>query len=163
MAANVGWVYLFAGLPDLATAQARKTLEMDPTSLHANYVLGSASLAKSRFEDALAVFEKAASLSGDALSLAYLAHACGRSGQTLRAQALVRELVEESTRKYVTPVLLVYAYVGLGDRENAFEWVEKACQERASLILWIKVHPIFAPLRDDPRFPDLVRRIGLPP
>src|SRR5262249_24615226 len=152
---------VFDGLPDLAIAQARKTLEIDPTSLHANYVLGSASLAKSRFDDALAVFEKAASLSGDALSLAYLAHACGRSGETLRAQALLQELVEKSKREYVTPVLFVYTYVGLGDRENAFEWAEKAYRERASLILWIKVHPIFAPLRADPRFTDLVGRIGL--
>ena len=72
-------------------------------------------------------------------------------------------LRERSGRKYVGPDWVARDYIRLGDKDHAFEWLEKAYQEHSSFLLDLKVDPLFDPLRPDPRFQDLVRRVGLPP
>ena len=64
--------------------------------------------------------------------------------------------------RYVTPAALVNVYIGLGDKDQAFAWLEKAYEERSNYVAYLKVFPIVDPLRSDPRFADLVRRVGLP-
>ncbi len=68
-----------------------------------------------------------------------------------------------SKRRYISPYLFAVVYVGLGDKEQAFAWLEKAYQDRSFWLIWLKVEPRFDSLRDDPRFQDLLRRIGLQP
>ena len=68
-----------------------------------------------------------------------------------------------SKQRYVSPYLIAIVYVGLGDKDQAFAWLDKAFQDRSSLLLWLKVEPQFDSLRDDPRFQDLLRRVGLTP
>ncbi len=68
-----------------------------------------------------------------------------------------------SEREYVSPTFLADDYIRLGDKDRAMEWLEKGYKERASAIPYLKVDPMYDPLRSDPRFQDLLRRIGLPP
>jgi len=71
-------------------------------------------------------------------------------------------LLELNRHRYVSPVAMVHVYIGLGDKDRAFAWLEKAYQERSNLMAFLKVEPIADPLRSDPRFDDLLRRMGLP-
>ncbi|PYX33907.1 MAG: hypothetical protein DMG81_20670 [Acidobacteria bacterium] len=85
------------------------------------------------------------------------AHA-GRRADALR---LLAELKKRKQAGYVPAAAFVNAYLGLGDKEQAFVWLEQGYQEHSNILQWLKVHPYFDPLRDDPRFKDLVHRVGL--
>ena len=78
------------------------------------------------------------------------------------ANKTLDELLELNRRRYVTPMAMVHVYIGLGDKDRAFAWLEKAYQERSYFMANLKVRPIAHPLRSDPRFDDLLRRMGLP-
>ena len=86
----------------------------------------------------------------------------GLAGRKSEAQQILNELLELNKRRYVTPAALVYVYIGLGDKDQAFAWLEKAFDERSNFIAYLKVVPVADPLRSDPRFNDLMRRVGLP-
>ena len=88
--------------------------------------------------------------------------AYGLAGRKAEASKILNELLELNETRYVTPAALVNVYIGLGDKEQAFVWLEKAYQERSNYVAYLKVFPILDPLRSDPRFADLVRRVGLP-
>jgi tetratricopeptide (TPR) repeat protein len=124
--------------------------------------LGFALMLKGEPKQAIPALEEAASLANrspgtlDVLTAAY-----ARAG---RHRDALRTLEEPKVRQktgYVPPGSFVIAYIGLGDNEQAFAWLEKAYKERSNLLQFVKVHPLFDPLRNDPRFEDLVRRIGL--
>ena len=85
----------------------------------------------------------------------------GLAGRQADANKVLKELLELSRRRYVTPVALVQVYIGLGDKDQAFAWLEKAYEERSYGMAFLKVMPMADPLRSDPRFDDLLRRIGL--
>ena len=85
----------------------------------------------------------------------------GLAGRKAEANNALKELLELNRRRYVTPVALVQVYLGLGDKDRAFAWLEKAYQERAYMMAYLKVIPIVDPLRSDPRLDDLLRRMGL--
>jgi tetratricopeptide (TPR) repeat protein len=117
---------------------------------------------KRELPEAIAELEKAVSLSnGGTLYRAALAHAYALSGERAKALSVVGELKELSNRGYVSPLDIAVVYTGLGDRNGAFQWLEKAYQERTMRIQELP-DPIFDSLRSDPRFRDLMRRIGLP-
>ena len=78
------------------------------------------------------------------------------------ANKILNELLEMNKRRYVTPAALANLYIGLDNKDQAFFWLEKAFQERSNYLAYLKVFPILDPLRSDPRFADLVRRVGLP-
>jgi tetratricopeptide (TPR) repeat protein len=90
------------------------------------------------------------------LGLAY-----GLAGRTADALKILNELLELNKTRYVTPAALVNVYIGLEDKEQAFVWLEKAYQERSNYLAYLKVFPILDPLRSDPRYADLIRRVGL--
>ena len=162
---NFSFAYslVFAGEYDRAYAQAVSTLEAFPDCLHAWYVRGWAELGRGRYAAAVAAFEKAAALSSDAISLAYLAHALGRAGQASRARAILKKLLARRAGEYIAEFVFFLVYSGLGDRDAAFKCLEKCYAERDGRLFWLQVVPCFEPLRDDPRFADLARRLGLPP
>ncbi len=95
--------------------------------------------------------------------LSPLGHGYALAGERDKAQQALDELREMSKRRYISPYLFAVVYVGLGDKEQAFAWLEKAYQDRSFWLIWLKVEPRFDSLRDDPRFQDLLRRIGLQP
>jgi tetratricopeptide (TPR) repeat protein len=159
---SAGWVHLFLKDYERARRQARATLDLYPDSLQGYYVLGGAEVGLSRFPEAIQAFEKAAAISADSLSLGYLGHAYARAGQTEAALSVRDELLARLKRGYVTIKPFVCLYAGLGERDRAFEWIEKAFEERDPMLFWLRSVPYFKPLRADPRFEDMARRIGLP-
>jgi tetratricopeptide (TPR) repeat protein len=113
------------------------------------------------FSDAIASLEKAVALSKSPSLVAWLATAYAMSGNTLQAQKLLRELMDLQRQRYISPAPIALIYVGLGEKDQAFEWLEKAYQERSGFMAFLGVNPTVDPLRSDPRFQDLLRRIGL--
>ena len=91
------------------------------------------------------------------LGLAY-----GLADRKAEANKVLNELLKLNETRYVTPAALVNVYIGLGDEDKAFEWLDKAYQERSNFVAYLKVFPIADPLRSDPRYADLLRRVGLP-
>jgi predicted Zn-dependent protease len=87
----------------------------------------------------------------------------GFAGRKDEADRVLQELLELDRRGYVTPVAVANVYIGLGNKDQAFVWLEKAYRERSNYLAYIKVFPLVDSLRSDPRFDDLLRRIGLAP
>jgi hypothetical protein len=143
-----------------ATQRARRTLELYPDSLQAMHVLGLSAIAQGNDTEAVAALEGACALSRDAVSVGYLAHAHGRFGRPGRTNQLIAELLA-SHGGYVAPKAMIAAYAGIGENDHAFEWLERAYNERDGIVYWLKAAPVFDPLRHDPRFDDLTRRLGL--
>jgi tetratricopeptide (TPR) repeat protein len=94
--------------------------------------------------------------------LASLGHAYALASEREKALKTLDELREISKQRYISPYLFAVVYLGLGDKEQTFAWLEKAFQDRSFLLIWLKVEPQFDALRQDPRFQDLLRRVGLP-
>ncbi|MFN2566009.1 MAG: protein kinase [Gemmatimonadaceae bacterium] len=164
--AAVGYAYYFARDYDRAIAQCRKALEFDPNFSRAHYNLGLVYEQKSMFGEAIAEFQRAVALSGNTptpLYLAALGHAYARSGRRDDASKVLRELGELSKRRYVPPYHTAVVYVGLGETDRMFEWLKKAYDERSEWLVYLHVEPVFDSLRSNPRFADLVRRIGIAP
>jgi len=151
---------------DQAIEQERKTLEMDPNFILAHEYLCEAYVQKSLFNEAVVECEKPLAISsGNALALAGLGFASARAGRKAETQKVLDQLNELSKQKYVPAWSRAIIYVGLGDKEKAFEWLEKAYEEHSlgTGDAIIKVDPIYDPLRSDPRFADLLRRMNLQP
>ena len=158
---DVGWVLFLARKYDQAIKQYQKTLNMDPNFLPALHEIGLVYEQKGMFEKAISAFQKMASLSGDEWN-ASLAHAYALSGNGNQARKILAELIKLSQEEYVPPYEIATVYIGLEEKDEAFSWLENAYNERASLLLWINVHPRFDLLRSDPRFQDLLRRMNFP-
>ncbi len=149
---------------DQAIEQGRKMLEMDPGFALAHWQLGQAYTAKGMYREALPELKKYSAVSpGSPLGLAYLGYALARSGERSQALRVLDELRTLSKRRYVYSLSLARVYVGLGENDQAFAWLEQSYEERSTGFYLLKVDPMWDPLRSDPRFADLVRRIGLPP
>src|SRR6266496_1374378 len=159
--ANVASIFYFAHQYDRVIEQANKMLDMDHNSTQAHAWLGYGFLQKGLYEQAIPEMQKAFDpQSGDGLAqLGYAYAVAGRKSEALKALA---ELQALSSRKYSSPVRIARIYVGLGDKERAFEWLEKGYAGRSDHLTQLKTDPTFDSLRSDPRFADLVRRVGLP-
>jgi TolB-like protein/Flp pilus assembly protein TadD len=159
---NVAWVYLFVKDYERAIEQARKTLELFPGSLQAYWIIGLAEICRTRYAEAIAVLEQALAISRDAFSIAYLGSAHARAGNLDVARTMLRDLLAMSEREAVPPRCFVVLYGELGERDRAFEWMEKAYEARDSGLFFLRVIPLYDPLRSDPRFDEILRRIGIP-
>jgi TolB-like protein len=149
---------------DEAIEQCRKTLELDPSFTPAHRVLAEVYAAKGMYLETLAAYEKYATLSGGSPgSTAFVGYALALSGQRSQAFRVLDQLGATSKQRYVSALSFAVVYVGLGESEQAFLRLEKAYVERTNSLAYLKVDATWDPLRSDPRFTDLVRRIGLPP
>ncbi len=158
------WLLSMTRRYDEAIEQERKTLEMDPGFPPAHSVLAGAYLAKGMYREALAEAEKLSALSpGSPAALFSLAYVHVRSGERSQGLRELNELRALSKQRYVPSDYFAIVYLWLGDKDQAFTWLEKAYEERTGFLPWLKVSPTWDPLRSDPRFQDLLRRIGLPP
>jgi serine/threonine-protein kinase len=147
---------------DQSIEEAQKMLEMNPAFDMGHWQLGYVRAAKGMYREALPELEKYSALSGrSSMSLAYLGYALARSGERNQALRIVDEL-RAGKRKYVYALSLARVYVGLGDKDQATAWLEKAYEERSTGFYLLKVDPMWDPLRPDPSFQELQRRIGLP-
>jgi tetratricopeptide (TPR) repeat protein len=156
-----GWFLVFLGDYDGAERQARATLDLYPDSTQAHYVAGYAHLCRHRVPDAIAAFERAASPFRDVYALACLAYSFGRAGRTAEAAGILEELSARRAQAYVPDYAFFMVYSGLGDRQRAFEALERCAAARDSQLFWVGLMPDFELLCPDPRFQALIRRLGL--
>jgi len=148
---------------DQGIEQLRNTIEMDPNFVPAHRHLGQAYEAKGMYSEAVAEMQKAVTLSGSTPEyMAVLGQAYALSGKRAEAMKIVEELKEQSKQRYISACGIALIYAGLGEKDRAFEWLEKAYQEHDYGLIYIRVAPGLESLRSDPRFADLVRRVGLP-
>jgi len=159
---NMGWQYHWARQYDLAVEHLRKLLEMDPNFEQGHWGLGLAYEQKGMFAEAASEFQKAAALSGGSpVYIAALGHAYAVGGKQAEAMRVRNELEEQSKQRYVPPYWMATLYIGLGEKDQAFRWLEKAYEERSGGLIWLGVDPRMDSLRSDPRFAALMRRAGL--
>jgi len=149
---------------DQAIEQSHKTLELDPNFAISYELLGEVYVSRGMYRESLPELEKYSALSrGRAMSLALLGYAHARLGERSQALRVLRQLEAASKQSYTPAFSFAVVYAGLGEKDQAFAWLEKAYGERTSRLGYLKVEPLWDPLRTDPRFAGLVRRIGLPP
>jgi TolB-like protein/DNA-binding winged helix-turn-helix (wHTH) protein/Flp pilus assembly protein TadD len=146
---------------DEAIKQSRNTISLNPFFAPAHYVLGQALLQKHNYKEAIAELQKAIELSpGSTAFTANLAYAYAVSGMRDEAEKIMKDLKNRSPQAFSNAPEIAMIYVGLGEKDQAMAWLEKGYAERFSP--WVLMRPCFDPLRSEPGFQDLVRRIGLP-
>ena len=155
---EVGRIFLFMRQYDQAIAQYQKTLEIDPNFELARFNLGVAYEQKGMYEEAIAEYQKI-----PRRELAPIGRAYALSGKRREAQRVLDELKEQSKTRYVSPVSMAVIHAGLGEHEQAIAWLEKALDGGdADRLYFLGVQPTWDSLRSEPRFQDLLRRMGLP-
>jgi len=162
---HLGWHYLYARQYDQALEQLNKVVEMDSNFPQTYTWLGLVLEQQGKYPEAIAVFQRAMTLfpGGSTQAQAELAHTYAVSGKRIEALKIIADLQQVANRKYVPPYQVGAIYAGLGDKDQAFIWLEKAYQERSDWLVNLTADQRFDPLRADSRFADLRRRIGLPP
>jgi TolB-like protein/Flp pilus assembly protein TadD len=160
---SFGYNLYLARANDAAIAQLQKTLEMDKSQPVAHSYLGRVYVRKRKFAEAMREFESAATLSGGRpFYVAWVGYGYAVSGRSSEAAKILDHLTQLSTTKYVSPYDLAALCAGLGRKDEAVRWLQKAYEERASYFHDVTVEPVFDPIRSDPGFQDLLRRVGLP-
>ena len=158
---SAAWVYLWVKEYGRAAEQARRTLDLFHESLQAYYVLGLVALRGSRYGEAIDALEKAVKISPDPMSIAYLGAVQARAGRADLARSTLQDLLLRSEREHVSPRCFVFLYAGLGEQDRALEWLERTYEGHDSGVLFLRVMPLFDPLRGTERFEKMVRRLGL--
>ncbi len=159
----LGQVLLFLRHYDEAIEALRKTAELDQTFWLSHNFLGRAYEQKGRLPEAIAEFQRAIQLEPAAAeNRSMLGHAYAVSGNKVQALKMVDDLKELSKTSYVPPYNIAIVYAGLGEKDQAFAWLDRAFSERSGYLTWLTTDPQLDVLRSDPRFADLVRRVGLP-
>jgi TolB-like protein/DNA-binding winged helix-turn-helix (wHTH) protein/Tfp pilus assembly protein PilF len=160
---SLGWRLYMARQYDRAIQQLRNTLEMDPSYELPHLVLGLSYAQKGAFDLAIPELRKAVELShGTPLMTSALANAYARSGNKAEAEKLLADLIAESKKQYVSPYYLAVVYVGLGKKEEALNWLQKAFADRSNGLVFMKVEPELDDLRSNPRFVTLQQKLKFP-
>ncbi len=145
-----------------AIEQLEKTLDMDPDFASTHLHLGMAYAQTRKYEKTLAHFERLGSLwRSNPQLLAVLGYGCALAGERGRAEQILDGLNDLSKREYVSPLGIALIYIGLDEKDQAFSWIERAYEDRVFWLGYLKVEPFFDPLRSDPRFAGLLKRMGL--
>lgn len=159
---ELGWILFQARRYDEAIREYRTALAIEPDNANMLWRLGLALSLKHQSQEAIAVLERAVSVSDRAPgNLGVLAVVYGQAGRREDALRVLAELKKRQRTGYVPAGAFVLTYSGLADREQTLIWLEQAYKEQSLILLFLKVHPIFDSLRDDPRFKDLLHRVGL--
>ena len=160
ISAGVADALYIAHMVDEATRQLNKTLEMDPNFAMAHYQMGQVLAHRGKFDAAIAEFQRAIELSGHSPAFdANLANAYAAAGRTADAERMAKDLAQLQHQNGSVDADIALIYVGLGENDQAMYWLEKAYQARFEAVMLVR--PQFDPLRRDPRFRDLMGRLGL--
>jgi len=157
---EVGMAYYFARQYDRAIEEDKKAAELDPNNSFARIGLTRSYIQIRKYEEAIATASKPEP--DDSYLLASLGEAYARSGKTAEAQKVIDKLNELTKQRYVPPYAVAWIYVGLGQKQQALDWLEKSYANREDTMIWLNSDPSLDDLRSEPRFQDLVRRVGLP-
>ncbi|MGE5326872.1 MAG: tetratricopeptide repeat protein, partial [Deltaproteobacteria bacterium] len=161
--AQIAWSYYIARRFDDAIAQSQRLIELEPNLYISHLYLGLGYEGKRLYPQAIAEFQKADLLSGgNPIVLGALGHTYAVSGQKAKALELTRRLKDVSKQRYVPALYPAAIYAGLGDKDNAVRRLAQAVDDRSDYCLFLPLEPEAENLRSDPRFKDLIRRIGLP-
>ncbi|HKY03510.1 MAG TPA: tetratricopeptide repeat protein, partial [Blastocatellia bacterium] len=157
---HLGWVLYLAGRYDEAIEHSKKLIEIDSNFFPAYRYLGLAYEQKGMYREAIQEFEKGVKLSASPLLIAHLGHAYAAFGKKEDARRVLAEL-ERQKEKYVSPYRVAAIYAELGEKDQAFAWLEKAYNERDIWLINLRVDPVFKTLRSEGRLADLLARLGL--
>ena len=161
---QIGWILFQARRYDEAIRELRTALTIEPQDPMALWFLGFALTAAEQFDEAIPTLEKAASHSNRSSAvLGVLVRAYARGGRRTEALQVLDELQRRRQKGYVPAAAFLNAYLGLGDTDEAFVWLERAAEERSNIMQFLKVHPFFDSLRGDPRFAEFLRRANFSP
>jgi TolB-like protein/DNA-binding winged helix-turn-helix (wHTH) protein/Tfp pilus assembly protein PilF len=157
---DLGRAYYFARQTDRAIEQYKKVIELNPSFGTAHSMLGMALLEKRDYDGAIAELRKGISPHGD--QSVWLAYAYGLAGRKAEAHHELAACLQRWDQRHTGGVCLALGYLALGDKDRAFQWLEKEFQEHTGTIFMLKAYPYWDRLRSDPRYEDLLRRAGLP-
>jgi serine/threonine-protein kinase len=158
---NAGWVHYYAGNFAQAESCLRNTLELDPEFAMAHENLAITLFLQERLAEAIMEAREADRLSGNTPS-STLGYLCAKGGQPEEARRILGALAARSEGAYVAPTAFALVHAGLGERDLMFDWLERAYQRRDGHLPFTLNDRLLADMRTDPRFADLVRRVGLP-
>ena len=161
---GVGSALVFSRQWDQAIEQLRTAIVLDPDYWFHYLYLGRAYEQKGNLPEAIAAFQRALELDRDQVeNWSALGHAYALSGKRAEAQKVIDHLKEVSAHSYVAPYNIAIIHAGLGDKDQAFAWLDRAYTERSYILaVYLPTDARLDPLRDDPRFNNLIRRVGLP-
>ena len=161
---RLGLRFYYARQWDRAIEQFRNVLELDSLYWAAHCFLGLTFVQTGKLDEAIRAFETAAQLlGGSPLALALLGSARAMAGRISEARKLLEELRDLAPKAYVSPFSFAWIHLALGEIDTGFDWLEKAIDERDGLILHLHVDPGYDPLRSNPRYPALLRKMNLEP
>lgn len=161
---EISWNSYMAREYDRAAEEALRTLDLQPQFAPAQHVLGLAHAQKGRFEESMAALEQAREASaGNAALLGALGHVLAKSGRTEEARAILDELTEASRQQFVSSYWPAMIHAGLGETSAALAWLEKGCEQHDVWLVWLGTDPRLDGLRNEPRFTNLLRCVGLLP
>jgi len=160
---NVAESYIDQGKLDAAYNECQRMIELDPTFWASYQTLVWVHVKQGKYDEALSAAQKSIELSNRSnASLAQIGHVYGRLGRVNDARAIITELEGKFANKTADGRDVAEVYVGLGDNDRAFEWLERSFGYRSFSLSTIRIEPLLDPLHDDPRWKDLARRIGIP-
>jgi Flp pilus assembly protein TadD len=159
--ADYGWWLYFARRYDEAIAQVRSTLELDPNNAFAHSLWGWCLMGKGNTAAAIAEFEKAKTLDDLPWYDGNLGYAYAISGDRAKAEQVLTHLDDVAKQRYVLPQARVYVYLGLGEKSEALDWLEKYYDAQDFACWLLKVDPVYDSVRHEPRFRALLKKLGL--
>jgi len=158
---NFGRILYYARQYDQAIEQYRKTLDLDQNFVEAHLRMAQAYQQQGMYADAISELQKVITLSQGSTGKGMVGYVYAASGKKAQAQQVLDELKGQAKQGYVSAYDLALIYLGLGDKDQAFKWLQQAYEERNVLLVYLKVDPMFDSLRSDRRFQNLLQRIGL--
>jgi tetratricopeptide (TPR) repeat protein len=144
-----------------AVEQANRSLELDQTFFFSHWALGWIDIEAGKISDAIPELQKADSIGSPPWVAGWLGYAYGMTGDRARAMAVIEDLKRKSLHGYVPPFNLAIVYIGMGDRGRALDYLEQAYSAHSQLLCWLKMDRIFDPLRKEPRFIELLKKVHL--
>ena len=157
---NLGRTYLMARQPDKAIAQFTEALSFEPTNAFAQMSLGRAYAEQGKFDEGIAICKKAQQLSDGGAATVVLGYIYSLQGRPEETRKILREMETAASRRYVSPYTLAMLNADIGEKDKAFQWLDRAYDERSEFLIGVKADPRFDFLRSDPRFTDLMQRLG---
>ena len=158
----MGWISYYTRRYEQALYHLRRAVAMNPTSEDTYRVMGLVLMQQGAYAEAERAFREAITLSPDlSYATAGVAHVLALSGRRREAEAMVAELEARAREDYVTPVALCIAHLGLRNVDRVFHWLDRAYEDRRGWLTYMKVDPIFDPVRNEPRYTAFLKRMRL--